>query len=166
MAAPAAIGPNTIASYELAIQRGANYIEPDLVITKDGILIARHEPNITDTTNVADLARFADRKTTKTIDGITEIGWFAEDFTLAEIKELRAKERLSFRNQSYNGQFEVSTLQEVIDLAKQKSAETGREIGVVPETKHPSYFKSIGLPLEQRLVDALRKPVGPTSRRR
>jgi glycerophosphoryl diester phosphodiesterase len=146
---------HTIASYELAIQQGANYIEPDLVITKDGVLIARHEPNITETTDVATRPEFAHLKTTKTIDGVSQTGWFAEDFTLAEIKMLRAIERLPFRDQSFNGQFEIPTLQEVIDLAKQKSAETGREIGIIPETKHPSYLKSIGLPLEQRLVDVL-----------
>ena len=146
---------HTLASYELAIQQGANYIEPDLAITKDGVLIARHEPNITDTTDVATRPEFAHLETTKTIDGVTLTGWYAEDFTLAEIKTLRAVERLPFRDQSFNGQFEIPTLQEVIDLAKQKSIETGREIGIIPETKHPSYFKSIGLPLEQRLVDVL-----------
>jgi glycerophosphoryl diester phosphodiesterase len=119
------------------------------------VLIARHEPNITDTTDVATRPEFAHLKATKTIDGVTQTGWFAEDFTLAEIKMLRAIERLPFRDQSFNGQFEIPTLQEVIDLAKQKSAETGREIGIIPETKHPSYFKSIGLPVEQRLVDVL-----------
>ncbi len=146
---------HTIASYELAIQMGANYIEPDLVVTRDGVLVARHEPNITDTTDVADHPEFASRKTTKTIDGVTQTGWFAEDFTLAEIKTLRAKERLPFRDHSFDGQFQIATFQEVIDLAKQKSAETGRTIGIIPETKHPSYFKSIGFPLENRLVDAL-----------
>ena len=146
---------HTIASYQLAIEQGANYIEPDLVITKDGVLIARHEPKITDTTDVKDRPEFANRETTKVIDGVSQTGWFAEDFTLAEIKTLRAVERLPFRDQSYNGMFEIPTLQEVIDLAKQKSAETGREIGIIPETKHPIYFKSIGLSLEQPLVDTL-----------
>jgi glycerophosphoryl diester phosphodiesterase len=134
---------------------GANYIEPDLVSTKDGVLIARHEPNITDTTNVASHLEFAGRKTTKFIDGSPQTGWFAEDFTLAEIQTLRAVERLPFRDHSFDGKFQIPTLQEVIDLAKQKSAETGRTIGIIPETKHPTYFQGIGLPLEQKLVDAL-----------
>ncbi len=146
---------HTLASYGSRSSMGANYIEPDLVATKDGVLIARHEPNITETTDVADHPEFASRKTTKTIDGVTQTGWFAEDFTLAEIKTLRAKERLPFRDHSFDGQFQIATFQEVIDLAKQKSAETGRTIGIIPETKHPSYFKSIGLPLENWLVDAL-----------
>jgi len=143
---------HTLASYELAIKLGADYIEPDLVTTKDGVLISRHEPNITDTTDVAAHPEFADRKTTKTIDGMTQTGWFAEDFTLAEIKTLRAKERLPFRDHSFGGQFGILTFQEVIDVAKRKSAETGRTIGIIPETKHPSYFKAAGLPLEHRLV--------------
>jgi glycerophosphoryl diester phosphodiesterase len=146
---------HTLASYELAIKLGADYIEPDLVSTKDGVLISRHEPNITDTTDVASRPEFADRKTTKTVDGLAQTGWFAEDFTLAEIKTLRAKERLPFRDHSFDGQFEILTFQEVIDVAKKKSAETGRTIGIIPETKHPSYFKAHGLALEQRLVDAL-----------
>jgi glycerophosphoryl diester phosphodiesterase len=146
---------HTLASYALAIELGADYIEPDLVSTKDGVLIARHENNISETTNVADHPEFADRKTTKIIDGKEVTGWFTEDFTLAEIKTLRAIERLPFRDQSFNGQFEIPTFQEVIDLAKQKSAETGRTIGIYPETKHPTYFDSIGLSLEEPLVETL-----------
>ncbi len=145
----------TRGSYELAIQLGANFIEPDLVSTKDGVLIARHEPNITDTTDVSRHPEFANRLTTKTIDGSKQTGFFAEDFTLAEIKTLRAVERLPFRDQSFNGQFEVLTFQEVMDIAKKGTADTGRTIGIIPETKHPSYFQGIGLPLEQKLVDAL-----------
>lgn len=154
---------HTLASYELAIDMGADFIEPDLVITKDGVLVARHENDITGTTDVANRPEFADRKTTKVVDGQSITGWFTEDFTLAELKTLRAKERLSFRDQSFNGQFEIPTLQEIIDLAKRKSAETGRTIGIYPETKHPTYFKSIGLPLEDRLVDILNKNgyIGP-----
>lgn len=147
---------HTLASYDLAISLGANFIEPDVVSTRDGVLIARHEPNITGTTNVSSLPQFASRQTTKVVDGSAQTGWFAEDFTLAEIKTLRAVERLPFRDQSFNGQFEIPTLQEVIDLAKQRSAETGRTVGIYPETKHPSYFQAAGLPLEQRLVDTLR----------
>ncbi len=147
---------HTLASYELAIELGADFIEPDLVSTKDGVLIARHEVNITGTTDVADHPEFASRRTTKTIDGNVEEGWFADDFTLAEIKSLRAIERLPFRDQSFNGQFEIPTFQEVIDLAKAKSAETGRTIGLYPETKHPTYHDSVGLSLEEPLVEILK----------
>jgi glycerophosphoryl diester phosphodiesterase len=149
---------HTLASYELAIALGADYIEPDLVATKDGVLIARHENEISGTTDVADRPEFADRKTTKVIDGVEVTGWFTEDFTLAEIKTLRAKERIpKIRPESaeFDGQFEVPTFQEVIDLAKQKSIETGRTIGIYPETKHPTYFDSIGLSLEEPLVATL-----------
>ncbi len=147
---------HTLASYELAIDLGADYIEPDLVSTKDGVLIARHENEISGTTDVADHPEFADRKTTKTIDGVEYTGWFTEDFTLAELKTLRAKERLPFRSPFFNGEFEIPTLQEIIDLAKRKSAETGRTIGIYPETKHPSYHDSIGLSLEEPLVEILK----------
>lgn len=148
---------HTLASYELAIQMGADFIEPDLVSTKDHVLIARHENEISETTDVAAHPEFANRKTTRKIDSYDVTGWFTEDFTLAEIKTLRAKERLSFRDQSHNGQFEIPTFAEVIALAKRKSAETGRTIGVYPETKHPSYFRSIGLPLEKPLLAELQK---------
>ena len=147
---------HTLASYDLAISVGANFIEPDLVATRDGVLIARHEPNITGTTDVASRPEFAARRTTKVVDGASETGWFANDFTLAEIKTLRAIERLPYRDQSFNGQFQIPTLQEVIDLAQRRSAETGRTVGIYPETKHPSFFQEAGLPLEQRLVDVLR----------
>lgn len=146
---------HTLAAYELAIEQGADFIEPDVVSTKDGVLIARHENEISGTTDVADRPEFADRKTTKTIDGVEFTGWFAEDFTLEEIKTLRAIERLPFRNPFFNGEFEIPTLQEVIDLAKLKSAETGRTIGIYPETKHPTYHDSIGLSLEEPLVKIL-----------
>ncbi len=147
---------HTLASYDLAISMGANFIEPDLVSTRDGVLIARHEPNITGTTDVASRPEFVSRQTTRLVDGRSETGWFANDFTLAEIKTLRAVERLPYRDQSFNGQYQIPTLQEVIDLATQRSAETGRAIGIYPETKHPSFFRAAGLPLEQRLVDVLR----------
>lgn len=150
---------HTLLSYQRAIEQGADFIEPDLVPTKDGVLVARHENNITETTNVADHPEFASRKATKTIDGETMTGWFTEDFTLAELKTLRAKERLpKFRpeNTKFDGQAEIPTLDEVIALAKQASKATGRTIGIYPETKHPTYFASIGLPLEQRLVDKLK----------
>src|SRR5215213_7342504 len=150
---------HTLASYELAARMGADYIEPDLVSTKDGVLVARHEPEISTTTDVADHPEFADRRTTKTIDGAPVTGWFTEDFTLAELKTLRAKERIPDirpQNTAYDGLFEVPTFQEVLDLRKRLSKELHRQIGVYPETKHPSYFRSIGLPLEERLVQALR----------
>lgn len=146
---------HTLAAYELAIGMGADFIEPDLVITRDGVLIARHENEISETTDVAERPEFADRCATKRVSGAEVTGWFSEDFTLAEIKTLRVKERLYFRDQSWNGRFEVPTLEEVLDLARRKSAETGRTIGVYPETKHPRYFRSIGLPLEDRLVEVL-----------
>jgi glycerophosphoryl diester phosphodiesterase len=146
---------HTIESYALAIQMGADFIEPDLVSTKDGVLVARHENEIGETTDVAN--RFASRKTTKLIDGMSVTGWFTEDFTLAELKSLRAKERLPFRSHEYDGRFLVPTFDDVVALADAKSRDTGRPIGVYPETKHPTYFRSIGLPLEQRLLDVLKK---------
>jgi glycerophosphoryl diester phosphodiesterase len=146
---------HTLASYELAIDMGADFIEPDLVSTKDGVLIARHENDISGTTDVA--AKFPDRKTKKTIDGAEIEGYFTEDFTLDEIKTLRAKERLDFRDHSHDGQFPVPTFEEVIALVKRKEKETGRTIGIYPETKHPTYFKNAGLPLEAKLVEILHK---------
>lgn len=147
---------HTIAAYELAIQMGADYIEPDIVSTKDGVLIARHENDIAETTDVCDRLEFSDRKTTKIIDGKAITSWFAEDFTFAEIKTLRARERLPFRNHAFDGQLEIPTLQEIIDLAKRKSIETGRVIGIYPETKYPTYFDSINLSLEEPLVAILK----------
>jgi glycerophosphoryl diester phosphodiesterase len=131
---------------------GADYIETDLVITSDGILVARHENEISATTDVAGHPEFADRRTTKTIDSTTITGWFAEDFTLAELKTLRVKERLPdirSANTAFDGMFEIPTLQEVIDLAKEHG------VGIYLETKHPSYFDSIGLSLEKPLVSTL-----------
>ena len=150
---------HTLLAYKLAIEQGADFIEPDLVPTKDGVLVARHENEISGTTDVADHPEFTGRKTMKTIDGAPVTGWFTEDFTLAELKTLRARERLpQLRpgNTRYDGQAEIPTLDEIIALAKQASRETGRTIGIYPETKHPSYFASIGLPLEERLVAKLR----------
>ncbi len=151
---------HTLAAYDLAIDQGADFIEPDLVPTKDDVLVARHENHIDETTDVAAHPEFADRRTTKTIDGQTMTGWFVEDFTLAELKTLRAKERLpSLRpaNTAYDGQFEIPTLAEIIALAKRRSTETGRTIGIYPETKHPTYFASIGHPTDLPLVAALRE---------
>lgn len=149
---------HTLASYQRAIDDGADIVEPDLVITRDGILIARHENEISGTSNVADKPEFALRKVTKQIDGIPITGWFTEDFTLAEIKTLRAKERIPANrpvNATFDDQFEIPTLQELIDLVKQQANVKSRVIGIYPETKHSTYFKAIGLPLERRLVDQL-----------
>jgi glycerophosphoryl diester phosphodiesterase len=151
---------HTLASYQLAIRLGADYIEPDLVATKDGVLVARHENEISGTTDVADHPEFTDRRTTKTIDGRDITGWFTEDFTLVELKTLRAVERLPDvrpDNTRYDGRFEVPTLDEVLALARAESRRTGRTIGVYPETKHPTYFDSIGLSLEEPLVAALKR---------
>jgi glycerophosphoryl diester phosphodiesterase len=151
---------HTLASYALAARMGADYIEPDLVSTKDGVLVARHENEIGGTTDVADHPEFALRRATKTIDGVALTGWFTEDFTLAELKTLRAKERIPAtrqRNTLYDGRYQVPTLQEVIDLSERLSRELDREIGIYPETKHPTYFRSIGLPLEEPLVKVLKR---------
>jgi glycerophosphoryl diester phosphodiesterase len=150
---------HTVASDELGARMGADFIEPDLVSTKDGQLVVRHEPEIGGTTNVADHPEFADRKTTKVIDGTSYTGWFTDDFTLAELKTLRAKERLPDvrqRNTIYDGRYEIPTFQEVIDLRAKLSKELGRTIGIVPEVKHSSYFKAEGLAIEPKLVEALR----------
>ena len=145
---------HTIEGYTLAIQLGADVIEPDLVSTKDGVLVARHENEIGGTTDAA--SKFPERKTTKTIDGQAVTGWFTEDFTLAEIKTLRARERLPFRSHEFDGQFLVPTFEEIVQLAARKSLELHRAIGVYPETKHPTYFRGIGLPLEERLIQILK----------
>jgi len=144
---------HTLEGYALGIALGADYIEPDLVATKDGHLIARHEPNLIDSTNVKDLPQFAARKRTVMVDGVPTVGFWASDFTLAEIKQLRAVQPLAERDASFNGQ--IPTFDEVIQLAKRKSHEEGRRIGVYPETKHPTYHQSIGLALEDRLLAAL-----------
>ena len=151
---------HTLAAYALGARLGADYIEPDLVSTKDGVLVARHENEISGTTDVASHPEFAARRTTKTIDGVTLTGWFTEDFTLAELKTLRAKERIPAirqRNTLYDGRYQVPTFQEVIDLSKRLSRKLGRTIGIYPETKHPTYFRTIGLPLEEPLVRILRR---------
>ena len=146
---------HTLASYALAIEQGADYIEPDLVATKDGVLVARHEVDITGTTDVAAHPEFAARRTTKTIDGSASTGWFADDFTLAEIKTLRAVQRLGFRPQQYNGSYQVPTFAEVIALAQSAQRRHGRVVGVYPETKHPTYHQQVGLPLERRVLEVL-----------
>jgi glycerophosphoryl diester phosphodiesterase len=151
---------HTLESYRLAIRLGADYIEPDLVSTRDGVLVARHENEISGTTDIATRAAFASRRTTKVIDGVSVTGWFTEDFTLRELRTLRAIERLPQvrpQNTAFDGRFAIPTLQEVIDLAAAESHRLHRTIGIYPETKHPSYFASIGLPLEEPLVRTLNR---------
>lgn len=145
---------HTVAAYTLAVQMGADFIEPDLVSTKDGVLVARHENEIGGTTDVAQ--KFPDRKTRKIVDGDTLTGWFTEDFTLAELHTLRAKERLAFRSHAYDGQYTIPTFDEVLALADSLGRARGRVVGVYPETKHPTYHRSIGLPLEEKLLAALK----------
>ena len=153
---------HTLASYFLAIQQGADFVEPDLVSTRDGVLVARHENEIGGTTDVAAHPEFADRRTTKVIDGVGIEGWFTEDFTLVELKTLRARERIADlrpANARFDGQFEIPTLDEILDLvhgadvvrahsARARHEPPPRRIGIYPETKHPSYFSGIGLALE------------------
>jgi len=160
---------HTLAGYFIAIQQGADYVEPDLVISRDGVLLARHENEIGGTTDVALHPEFAARKTTKSIDGESVTGWFTEDFTLAELKTLRARERLPAlrtANARYDGVFSIPTFDEVLDLvaaAEVQRAASARaaglppppRIGIYPETKHPSYFAGLGLHFDDRMLDAL-----------
>jgi glycerophosphoryl diester phosphodiesterase len=151
---------HTLASYELAARLGADFMEPDLVATKDGVLVCRHEPEIGGTTDVATRPEFASRRVTKLLDGVPVTGWFTEDFTLAELKTLHAVERLPQvrqHNTLYNGRFEVPTFTELLGLRRRLSRELGRELGVYPETKHPTYFQAAGLALEPRLLDTLQR---------
>jgi glycerophosphoryl diester phosphodiesterase len=161
------IPEHTLVAYFVAIQQGADYVEPDLVMTKDGVLVARHENEISGTTDVADRSEFASRKTTKSIDGIAVTGWFTEDFTLAELKTLRAKERIPLvrpANTRFDRMFEVPTLEEVLALVQginadrlRKERRDARLIGVYPETKHPTYFQGIGIAMEEPLVKLLHR---------
>lgn len=151
---------HTLESYQRAIEQGADYIEPDLVMTRDGALIARHENEIGGTTDVAQHPEFADRNRTQVIDGESMTGWFTEDFTLAEIKTLRARERLPKlrpANCAFDGRFTVPTFDEVLQLAQSSSRKrtAGRRIGVYPETKHPAHFQKLGLPQERPVLEAL-----------
>ncbi|ULU25787.1 glycerophosphodiester phosphodiesterase [Dyella terrae] len=147
---------HTLASYGKAIADGADFIEPDLVMTKDGVPVARHENEISGTTDVAQHAEFASRKTTKTIDGEKVTGWFTEDFTLTELKTLRARERLpQFRSTAYDGEFQIPTLDEIIDFVATESATQGRVIGIIPEIKHGTYFQKASLPMEDRVLEIL-----------
>ncbi|MFF0752280.1 glycerophosphodiester phosphodiesterase [Streptomyces sp. NPDC004267] len=151
---------HTLGSYQLALDLGAHVVEQDLVPTKDGHLVCRHENEIGGTTDVADHAEFASRKTTKTVDGTAITGWFTEDFTLAELKTLRAKERIPAvrqKNTLYDGRWTVPTFEEVLRWAEDEGRRLGREVWLHVETKHPTYFRSIGLPLEERLARLLRR---------
>ena len=145
----------TFEAYVKAIELGADVIEPDLVSTKDGVLIARHDPNLVYSTNVADHPEFADRKKTTQVDGETQTGWFASDFTLAEIKTLGGISTDSERPQQFNGLYKIVTFQEIIDLAKKYSV-NGRTVAVYPETKNPTYHRELGLPLEDKLIDLIK----------
>ncbi|MEO7065752.1 MAG: glycerophosphodiester phosphodiesterase [Rhodanobacter sp.] len=147
---------HTLAAYVKAIEDGADFIEPDLVVTRDGVLVARHENEISGTTDVAAHPEFAARRTNKQTDGVTVSGWFAEDFTLVELKTLRARERLpELRSTAYDGQFEIPTLDEIIKCVALASKACGRIVGIIPEIKHSTYFMQQGLPLEDRLLDVL-----------
>src|SRR3954469_3775555 len=180
MAAPVVIGhrgacgyvpEHTLTSYFIAMQDGVDYVEPDLVMTKDGVLVARHENEIGGTTDVAQHPEFADRRARKTIDGVGHEGWFTEDFTLAELKTLRARERIAdirSANSRFDGQFEVPTFEEILALvdgvqkqremhARQLGQPAPKRIGVYPETKHPTYFQDVGLPMEELLVKTLHR---------
>jgi glycerophosphoryl diester phosphodiesterase len=151
---------HTLGSYAKAIADGADYIEPDLVVTKDGVLVARHENNIAETTDVAAHPEFAARKTTKLVDGVSQTGWFTEDFTLDELRTLRARERmvgdgLRVESHSYDGMFRILTLAEIGDFLAAESAARGRTVGLIPEIKHSTYFAGIGLTMEDRFVREL-----------
>ena len=162
---------HTLASYFIAIQQNADYVEPDLVMTCDAVLIARHENEIGATTNGADHGEFATRRRTKVIDGVTIEGWFTEDFTLAELKTLRARERIADvrpDNVRFDGQFEIATFEEILAMvaaadraravrAQQLGSPAPPRIGVYPETKHPSYFRSLGLAMEEPLLTVLER---------
>ena len=162
---------HTLTSYFIAMQAGADYVEPDLVMTRDGVLVARHENEIGGTTDVAEHAEFVNRRATRVIDGVSMTGWFTEDFTLAELKTLRARERIPDvrpGNTRFNGQFEVPTLEEILELlaavqqqreaaARQRGLPAPARIGIYPETKHPSYFAGLGLAMEEQLVGALHR---------
>ena len=162
---------HTLVSYFIAIEQGADYIEPDLVMARDGVLVARHENEISGTTDVAERSQFAARRTTKVVDGESVTGWFTEDFSLQELKTLRARERipeLRPANTRLDGRLEIPTLEEILALARacrsgggcgrgQLGLAAPQPIGVYPETKHPSYFAALGLAMEERLVATLER---------
>ena len=151
---------HSLGSYAKAIADGADYIEPDLVVTKDGVLVARHENNIAETTDVSAHPEFAARKTTKVVDGVSQTGWFTEDFMLDELRTLRVRERmvgegLRVESHSYDGMFRILTLAEIADFLAAESAARGRIVGLIPEIKHSTYFAGIGLPMEERFLHGL-----------
>lgn len=146
---------HTLASYRLAMEMGADFIEPDLVSTRDGVLVARHEPNIIETTDVSKRPEFQARRRELAVDGKLQLGFFVQDFTLAELKTLRAIQSRPFRDQSYNGLYEIPTFSEIIGLVKDYERETGRKVGIYPETKHPTFFRDLNLPLEEKMVATL-----------
>ncbi|AKN73378.1 glycerophosphodiester phosphodiesterase [Streptomyces sp. PBH53] len=152
---------HTFGSYDLALDLGADMVEAgDLVPTKDGHLVCRHEPEIGGTTDVAAHPEFADRKTTKVLDGVPTTGWFTEDFTLAELKTLRAVERIPANrphNTLYDGRWEIPTFEEVLKWQDEQTRKRGRQVWIYPETKHPTYFRKLGLGLEERVAKLLRK---------
>lgn len=155
--ASALLPEHTLAAYAQAIADGADYIEPDLVMSRDGVLIARHENEISGTTDVASREEFAERRTTRVIDGEQVTGWFTEDFTVAELKTLYARERLPhLRSTAFDGQFRIATFDEILDFLVQQAARANKGIGLVPEIKHPGYFQSIGLPMEDKVLAAIR----------
>ena len=149
---------HTLASYAVAIRDGADFVEPDLVSTKDGVLVIRHENEISGTTDVANHPEFASRRTTKTVDGVQITGWFTEDFTLAELKTLRARERLADirkANTAFDGQFSVPTFDEMIEFVAAEASARGKVLGIIPEIKHSTYFRGIGLPMEDAVLATL-----------
>lgn len=155
--APGYLPEHTLASYQRAIELGADYIESDIVATRDGALIARHEPNLVRTTDVANHPEFASRRRTAVVDGVPEEGFFACDFTLAEVRTLRAVQAFADRDQSFNGRFSIATLDEILELLRQQWQATGRRIGFYVETKHPTWHRALNLPLEEPLLVALRR---------
>lgn len=148
---------HTMRGYEKSVEMGADYIEPDLVMTKDGIFVARHEPFISGTTNVGELPQFADRKTTKILDGVPITDWFVSDFTLAELKTLRARQSWSNRTQEYNDQFEIPTFAEILAFAKAHKTTSGNPVGIYPELKHPTFHKDLGLPMADQFLGQIEK---------
>ncbi|OFZ14659.1 MAG: hypothetical protein A2Z20_03745 [Bdellovibrionales bacterium RBG_16_40_8] len=156
--APGYMPEHTLQSYNIALDNGADYIEPDLVPTKDGFLVVRHENEISETTNITDYTKkYANRKKTKIIDGVSKTGWFTEDFTLGEIKELRAKERLPFRSHANDGKYEVPTFDEVLMFVKLQEKKRSRPIGIAIEIKHSAYFNKLGFDVERKIVHLLKK---------
>ncbi|WP_236641955.1 glycerophosphodiester phosphodiesterase [Dokdonia sinensis] len=147
---------HTLEGYKKAIELGADYIEPDLVMTKDGVLVARHEPYISKTTDVADRKEFKNRKTTKVVDGIKITDWFVSNFTLKELKTLRARQPWPKRPQEHNDIFEIPTFEEIVMLAKQSKTKSGKPVGIYPELKHPTFHKDLGLPMEDKFLDHLK----------